>query len=175
MGVLSTKTVYKAKYFSIIQKEIERNGKRFTKDFIERNSVVSILPLTDQGELYLEKQYRDAFGKEILEIVAGTMDNDDNPLEAAKRELQEETGLTATTWKQLATWELSVNMNSKQYIFVATGLSEGKSQLDDDEEITLVKISFEQAVEKVISGEICASVHAAAILLYDKLKKEGIM
>src|SRR5207249_891280 len=101
--------------FRIIQKQIERNGKTFTKDFIERSSVVSILPITDNGEVYLERQFRDAFGKEILEIVAGTMENDDNPLESAKRELQEETGLTATEWKQLASWELSVNMNSKQY------------------------------------------------------------
>jgi ADP-ribose pyrophosphatase len=173
MGELSSKTVYQAKYFRIVQKQIERNGKTFTKDFIERSSVVSILPITDQGEIYLEKQYRDAFGKEILEIVAGTMENDDNPLESAKRELQEETGLTAANWKQIASWELSVNMLAKQYIFVATGITEGPSHLDEDEQIDVIKMPFEEAVEKAVSGEIIATTHIAAILLYDKLKKDG--
>lgn len=171
--ILSDKTVYQAKYFRIARKEIQRKGKTFTKDFIERSSVVSILPINDKGEIYLEKQYRDAFGKELLEIVAGTMENDDDPLESAKRELKEETGLTATEWKLLATWELSVNMNSPQYIFLATGLTQGESALDEDEEIEVVTMPFEQALEKITSGEIIASNHVAALLLYDKLKKEG--
>jgi len=173
MAEPTSKTVYQAKYFRIVQKQIERKGKTFIKDFIERNSVVSILPINDKGEIYLEKQFRDAFGKELLEIVAGTMENDDNPLASAKRELQEETGLTATDWKQIAAWELSVNMNSKQFIFVATGLTEGPSDLDEDEEIELIKMPVEEAIAKAAAGEFIATTHVAALLLYDKLKKEG--
>ena len=64
-------------------------------------------------------------------------------------------------------------MNSKQYIFVATGLTKGSSQLDADEEITVITMPFEEALEKVMTGEIIASTHIAAILFYDKLRKEG--
>lgn len=170
---LSEEIVYQAKYFRIKRKAIARNGKTFTKEFIERNSVVTILPITDQGEIYLEKQFRDAFGKHLIEVVAGNMENEGDPLETAKRELKEETGLTAKDWKLLATWELSVNMNSKHYVFVARGLTEGQPELDDDEDIELIKIPFEEALQKVLNGEIFASVHVAAILLYDTLNYKG--
>jgi ADP-ribose pyrophosphatase len=173
MAELSSKTVYQAKYFRIVQKQIERKGKTITKDFIERNATVSILPISETGEIYLEKQFRDAFGKDVLEIVAGNMENGDNPLESAKRELQEETGLQAAHWQQIANWELSVNMNSTQFVFVATGLTEGQPDTDDDEEITVIKMPLAEAVEKAASGEFIASSHVAALLLYDKLKKEG--
>lgn len=172
-NVISEETVYQAKYFRVVRKVIERNGKQFTKDFIQRNTVVYILPVTEQGEIYLERQYRDAFGKEGLEIVAGTIENDDDPLESAKRELKEETGLTAKKWNQISVNELSVNLNSKQYIYVATNLTEGQADPDEDEEIKLIKMPFSEAVEKVLSGEIYSATHIAAILLYDKLKSQG--
>lgn len=171
--LLSEETVYEAKYFRLKRKVIKRKGKTFTKDFIERNSVVTILPFTENGELYLEKQYRDAFGKELIELVAGNIENDTDPLESAKRELKEETGLTAQKWKLLATWELSANMNSKNYVFVATGITEGTTELDDDEEIEVLKLPFEQVLAKVQSGEMFVSLHVAALLLYDKLQREG--
>lgn len=171
--IIAEETVYQAKYFRVVRKKIERNGKQFTKDFIQRNTVVYVLPITEKGEVYLEWQYRDAFGKEGLEIVAGTIENEDDPLESAKRELLEETGLTAKNWKQISVNELSVNLNSKQYIFVATDLTEGQASPDEDEEIKLIKMPFEEAVEKVLSGEIYSATHIAAILLYDKLKSQG--
>jgi ADP-ribose pyrophosphatase len=173
MAELSSKTVYQAKYFHITQKQIERNGKTFTKDFIERNPSVLVLPINDQEEFYLESQFRDAFGKTLLEVVSGNMEHEGNPLETAKRELLEEAGLTAAIWEQIAKWELSVNMNAPLYIFAAKGITEGKQQLDNDEVIDIIKMPFEEAVQKAVSGEILASAHIAAILLYDKLKNEG--
>lgn len=167
-----SKTVYQAKYFRITQREIQRKGKTFTKDFIERNPSVFILPINDNGEIYVESQYRDAFGKTILEVVAGNMEEHADPLETAKRELLEETGLTAKEWKQIATWELSVNMNSPLYVFVAQNITEGRPVPDDDEEIEIIKMPFEEAVQKAVAGEFIASVHVAAILLYDKLRKK---
>ncbi len=173
MKVLSQKIVFKSKFFRVEQKVIERNGKTFTKDFIERNPAIFILPVGSDGDIYLINQYRDTFRKTTLEVIAGMMEHDKDPLEAAKRELEEEIGLIAKSWKQLITWELSVNMNAKIHVFVATDLQEGKQHLDDDEVIERVKMSLEKALEKVETGEIVAASHAAILLLFDKLKKEG--
>ena len=111
--------------------------------------------------------------KVALEVVAGTIEDNGNPLETAKRELKEETGLTAKNWKFLGKIHMSANMSAVAHIFIARELTQGKPQLDDDEEISVVKMPFEEAVEKVISGEIDIASNIAAILLFDKLRKES--
>ncbi len=172
MSVLSTKTVYTAKYFKVVQKEVKRNGKIFTKDFVERTPTVFIIPYT-KDEIYIESQYRDAFEKKFLEVVAGKIEGDDDPLETAKRELLEEAGLVAKKWVKIAEWELSANMQSKVLVFVATELEEHKQQLDLDEEIEIIKLPIHKVLQKIDEGEIKISTSIAALLLFDRLKKEG--
>lgn len=173
MGELSNKTVYQAKYFRITKREIERNGKHFTKDFIERTPAVLIIPYTNDGDVYLEYQYRDALHKSVFEIVAGNMEEGSDPLETAKRELQEETGLTAKKWHKIATWDLSVNMVAKIHVFAATELTQGKTALNDDEQIETKKMSFNEVLEKIKTGEIPAASHIAALLVFEKMKEAG--
>ncbi len=171
---LSKKTIFQSKYFQVNKLEIERNGKTFSKDIIERNAAAFILPMTEDNEIYLVSQYRDAHRKVLLEIVAGTIDAGETiPLEAAKRELAEEAGLTATEWKQLAVFENSANMKSTVYVFLAKGLSQSAQNQDDDEDITVVKLPFSEVLEKIENGEISISSNIAAFLLFDKLQKAG--
>ena len=170
-----TKIVFQSKFFRVLEIEAERKGKKFTKDLIEKNPSVYILPLDENNEIYMEWQYRDAFEKEILEIVAGTIEDDADPLETAKRELEEETGLTATDWQLISAAESGVNMRSKSYFFLATGLTQGEAQLDDDEVLRVIKMPFSEAVEKAMNGEIIAVPHIAAILKLDKMMKEGTL
>lgn len=173
MSVLSKKTVYTSRYIKIIQKVIKRNGKTFTKDFIERVSSVCIIPYNEKDEVYIGSMYRDAYESKLLELVAGKIEGTDDPLESAKRELLEEAGLEAKKWQKIAEWELSGNMKSKVHVFVATGLIEGKQHLDDDEEITMIKMPFEKILEKIYSNEFILAPHIAALLLFDKMRKEG--
>jgi ADP-ribose pyrophosphatase len=171
--ILSKKTVYASKLFKVDQVEIERKGKTFQKDIITRRPHVLILPLTSENEIYLIKEYRDVYQKELLEVVAGYIEENEDPLVGAKRELEEETGLTAQTWQHLSTIQTSANMHSTIHIFLAKDLTEGVSQQDEDEEITLSKMPLEEAVKKVLAGEIYVSAYIASILLLDKLIKEG--
>lgn len=171
--ILSTKTVFTSKYFKVNQNVIERNGKTFTKDFIEKNAIVLIIPYTENNEIYIESQFRDALGGMSLEIVAGTIEGKDDPLETAKRELEEEAGLTAQTWKKLYEWQVSSNMNAKIYFFAATDLKEGKQKLDFDEEITIIKMPLDKILKKIENGEMIVGYHIAALLLFDRLRKEG--
>lgn len=173
MKIVLQEEVYRAKYFRIEKVELEKNGKRFTKEFIKRNTAIHILPITPDGKVYLLKQHRDAFNKTLLEIVAGTMEEGGDPLETAKRELKEETGITAKHWKQIMQWELSVNMNSPIYVFVATELEVGEAHPDEDEEITPIIMTLDEAIQKVFSGEIVGASHAASLLLYKQLLTEG--
>jgi len=171
--ILSTKTVYQSRTFKVDTVEIERNGKVFTKDIITRSPHVMILPLTKENELYMIREYRDVYQKTLLEVVAGYIEDNEDPLVGAKRELQEETGLTANNWKQLTTIHTSANMNSTIHVFLAKDLTEGPSHQEEDEDIALIKMPFEEAVKKVFDGEIFISAYISSILLLDKLMKEG--
>ncbi len=173
MKILSTKTVYISKYFKIAQKVVENNGKKFTKDFIEKSPVVLIIPYTEKDEVYIESQFRSALGKKVLELVAGNMEANEDPLEAAKRELLEEAGLTAKKWKKLHVWNLSANITAVIHLFAATDLEIGEQNLDFDEEIEIMKMPIKKALEKIENGEIIISSQIAALLLFDRLRKEG--
>ncbi len=170
--ILSTKTVYTSRYFKVLQKLIKRNGKTFTKDIIHRNASVLIIPYVN-NEIYIESNYRDALEKMNLEIVQGTIEEGDDPFETAKRELQEEVGLTAKKWDKLAVWNLAGNMDITLHLFAATDLEEGEQQLDFEEDIEIQKIPLEKILGKIENGEFTTATHIAALLLFDKLRKEG--
>lgn len=171
--VLSTKTVFQSKYFRVNQVEISRDGKTFTKDIIEETPIVVVLPYTKIGEIYLALEYRDALGKSILNTIGGKIDKDEEPLISAKRELEEEVGLKAKVWKQIAIWERSATMQKKIYVFLATDIENAKMKPDLDEQITLKKLSIGEALDKIMMGEIVVEEDIATILLFDKLMKEG--
>lgn len=173
MKILATKILFTAKNFQVKRHEIERNGKTFIKDFIDRNPVVLIIPYTKNNEVYIESQFRDALEGITLEVVSGNMEGSDDPLENAKRELAEETGLRAKTWTKIAEWDLSVNMYAKLHVFAATDLEEGKKELDDDEEIEVLKMPLEKVIEKIDNGKITGASHIAALYLFKKLREEG--
>lgn len=166
--ILSKKTVYQSKFFHIDQVEIERDGKYFKKDIINKTPYALIIPYTADKEIYLESQYRDAFKRVLLEAPAGKLTGDEEPLVAAKRELEEETGIKAKTWKHVATWELSPNMRQTIYVFFATDLEIGAQHLDEDEKIDLVKLPLEEALKKIDRGEMIVGPDLAAILLLDR-------
>lgn len=172
--ILSRETVFKSKYFHVEKKVVEQNGKTFTKDFVIRKPHVMILPLTENKEIFLVKQYREALGNFSLEAVAGfAEDGTDDPLETAKRELHEETGITAKDWKKLMIFNIAGNITSYGHLFLARNLQVGPQHLDEDEDIAVVKLSLKEAVKKVINCEIVNAPSVAALLLLDKLIQEG--
>lgn len=171
--VISSKTAFKSKFFSVEQDKIDIEGKIVTKDIVFRDPIVLIIPFSDDKYIYLASQYRDALKKVSLELFAGHLEPGETPLNGAKRELQEESGLTAVYWKHLIDFNLSANMGAKVHVFVAEDIKEGQPNQDVDEDIEILKIPLEEALGKIQSGEIDASSHVAAILLFDKLRREG--
>lgn len=173
MKKIASKELLKSKYFKVTQETIERNGRTSTKEFVERTPTVVIIPYTSNNEIYMESQFRDAFGRYNLEVVAGHIEEGDEPLETAKKELVEEAGLQAKTWHKLAVWEASVNMRAKMHIFAATDLTEGDAQPEEDEDITIQKMHLDDVIAKIENGELVTANHIAALLLFKKLREEN--
>lgn len=171
--IISEQTVFQSKYFKVEQVVLERNEKQITKDIVQRNPFVIILPLTENDEVYLVKQYRDALQKVSLEVVAGTMDEGEESLAAGQRELQEETGLIAKKWTHLKQLHVSANIKGTADVWIAEELQEGERNLDEDEEIDVVKMPLSEALKKIDEGEIDVSSNIASLLLLDRYKRGG--
>lgn len=173
--ILSEKQIHTADLFKINQVELEfPNGLKKTWENVVRQNAISIFPITDDYEIYLVKQYRYLYGKEMLEACAGFLNPGEDPKETAKRELQEETGLIAEEIIFLGNVLPSASVIKwNQYNFYAKGLSQGKTHFDDVEDIKLIKMPLEEAVEKVFSGEIETGPAQVGILMLDIMRREG--
>lgn len=173
--IVSQKPVLKTTHFEIKENHIDfGNGvTRDHKDVYKRPGV-SIFPVTDDNLIYLCRQYRYLLEKDVLEAIAGYIDDNEDPLTAAKRELEEETGLIAENYTQLAVLDISASViQSKQYLFLATGLTQKEMKQEETENITIVKTSLSKAVEGVMNGEIHSAMSCAGILMLNKFIQEG--
>lgn len=142
-----------------------KNGKYATLEFVPG---ISVLPIDDENYVYLTEQFRYSAGRKTLEVVAGAVE-DETPMRAAKRELKEELGITAKEFIKLGKIQLDhsiIKSESTQYM--ARGLTFGETNKDSSEEMKTVKIKFEEAVEKVLNGEI---THAPSCILILKAKE----
>lgn len=171
--IISSKNVFKSRYFKVDKEQIERDGKVFTKDILKRTSSVIVLPINENDEIILVSQYRDSHQKFLLETVAGHIEEGETPLESAKKELEEETGFSAKTWKHICSIHTSANIQDEVHIFYAENLTEGKQNFDEDENIQIVKVPFSKALEKIDTGEISVSSNIASLLLLDRWRSEA--
>lgn len=172
--IVSEKTVLKTKLFDVKKLELAYpKGSKRTHYVAERVPIVSVFPLNEEGEIYLVSQYRYLLKKVMLEAVAGHVEENETALLAAKRELKEETGISAIQWEELAKVEMGASaFRSKVNIFLAKGLEMGEQKPEENEEISVIKMPLSDAFKKVISGEINHSVTMIGIFLLDKLKRE---
>lgn len=172
--IVSQKTILRAKLFDVKRINFEsKTGKKKIHHLAERVPIVSIFPLTDSYEIYLLSEYRYMLKKTVIEAVAGHVEKKETTIAAAKRELKEEAGISAMQLEEIARIEMSGSVfRSKSHLFLAKGLEIGDNKLDDDEEISVVKMPLELAVEKVMLGEINHATSIIGILLLDKLRNE---
>jgi 8-oxo-dGTP pyrophosphatase MutT (NUDIX family) len=143
------------------------NGSQGEYNVIDHDDAVFIVAMDENGLLYLIGQYRYSTSMYSLEVPAGGSDGK-NPLSAAKRELQEETGLVAKEWKLLGKIQ-SANgfLNEFAHIFLATNLTNSKIHDQETEGITeLQKVSLEKALSMIRQGEItdCPSIAAISLV-----------
>lgn len=152
---LSTEVVYRGRVFEIRKDRIAEGESEYEREVIAHPGSGVIVPVFEDGTVALVRQYRHAAGKSLLEIPAGSLDDGESPATGARRELEEEIGVTAENFEQIAAFYVSPGfLTEKMYVFLATGLKETSQSLDDDEIVEIERISFERAFEMIRSGEI---------------------
>lgn len=130
-----------------------------------KNKAVAIVPLDDEGNTWLVGQDRYTLGAYSWEVPMGGAASDEEPLDAAKRELKEETGLSAAKWTSIMHLHTSNSITDEEgFVFLAENLSEGEPEFEETEKLEIRKLSLEQALEMVNDGQITDAISVAAIL-----------
>jgi len=174
--ILSQKPILQADLFSVVETTLDIKGKIVLHKNIYRPPIVSIFPLTGDGQIYLIKQYRYLHSETFLEEIAGHVESGEDPLDAAKRELQEEAGMTAGTWRQFGVFSgTSSVIKTAITLFTAGDLVLGEPSPEEDEEIEVVKMSLEEAVDCVLQGKIKNSVASLGIMMLGAMQKNGTL
>ena len=165
---------YKGHVITVYEDHVDVGGHDTYWDYIHHNGAAAVLPVTDDGELLLVRQYRHALGRYTLEIPAGKRDGDEDFLVCAIRELKEETGCTADHIEKLATAFPSPGYTSEiLHLYFAHGLHHGEQHLDIDEDLDAFRIPLDKAVEMVMSGQICDSKTQTLILMVNNIVDKG--
>ncbi|QXV66289.1 NUDIX hydrolase [Mucilaginibacter sp. 21P] len=141
-----------------------------------KNIAIGILPLDDEMNTYLVGQYRFTLNQYSWEIPEGGGPLGIDPLESAKRELLEETGLKATEWKEIQRMHLSNSVTDELCIlYVAKGLQQFEAEPEDTEELIVNKVPFDEVYGMVCSGEITDCLAVAAILKVKLMQLENTL
>ena len=178
----ASKSVFEGKILHVYVDDINLpNGEKGFREYIKHIGAVAVLPLSDDGNVICVRQYRYAVGEVTTEIPAGKLDApDEDPREAALRELREETGAVCKNLTYLGTYLASpAILDEKINLYLARGLDFGECDPDDDEFIDVVYIPLDEMVERVMRGEILdgktqlAVLKASELLRREKAEKEA--
>ncbi len=153
--VISSKTIYQGKVFDVVRSNIREDDSEYVREIITHNGSGVVVPVIDEKFVILAKQYRHAAETYLLELPAGSVEGDETPEECAFREIEEEIGMKAGKLEKLTEFYVSPGfLTEKMHIYLATDLTKSKQNLDEDENISIVKLTFEQAFEKIRNNEI---------------------
>ena len=170
--LISSETVYNGPVFTVTTDHVqEPGGIEVRRDLIHHSGSVVVLAVDDSGAtpiVLLERQYRHAASDYLWELPAGRIDPGEKELQAAKRELLEETGYTAAKWRRILKFYASPGFVAETMaVFLATGLREGEAQPEEDEIIFKRMVPLPTAVRMVISGTIRDAKTISSVLWLD--------
>ena len=156
MKIVSSKPVYECKVFTVTEDEAkDPGGFEIKRSIVRHNGSAVMMAVDDRKRVLLVRQFRLPAGKELWELPAGKLDAGETPLQAAKRELREETGLRARTWKKLVSfWPSPGFLGERMNIFLATDLTAGEASPMEDERIEPRWFSRRELGELIRSGKI---------------------
>ena len=142
------------------------NGKPATREVIRHVGAVGVIPITEDGKVLIERQFRYPLDRVVVEIPAGKLDSfTEDRLSAAKRELEEETGYTAQEWISMGDYyPAAAYCDERITLYLARGLSMGQRHLDEDEFLNFEFLPLTQLVEAVMDGRITDGKTQVAIL-----------
>lgn len=146
---------------------LSSDGRVVPYEVVVHPGAVVVLALHNENEILLIKNERYAIGKTLLELPAGTLEENEEPISCAKRELEEETGYLAAHLEPLFSFYTTPGFCTERlFIFVAKNLEKREQKLDTTERIEVVSMTFDQALEKIKTKEIVDGKTIAALLYY---------
>ena len=151
------------------------NGNTSGREVVLHNGAVAIVALTENNELIMERQFRYPFNEVIWEIPAGKIDKGEtDPLKAAERELREETGITAKKMTYLGDYYSSpAILSEKIRMYLATELTYGEKELDEDEFLEIERIPIQRVVDMIFENKIPDGKTQAAVLKVNEMLRSG--
>jgi ADP-ribose pyrophosphatase len=154
--------------------EDEISGRRIKREIVVHPGAVVILPFLDAETILLIRNRRYAVGQILIELPAGTLERNEDPINCAGRELLEETGHLAGRLTPLRTFFTSPGiMSEKMYSYAAYDLEPQQRALEEGEDIELVSASFDQAIQMIHDGQIQDGKSIATLLLYERFFRRG--
>lgn len=164
---LSSRAVWENDWMQVFEDDvINPGGGRNLYGYVHfKNRAVAIIPLDDDDNTWLVGQQRYTLGAWSWELPMGGAPLDEAPIDAARRELKEETGLTATDWSELMQLHPSNSITDEfAIVYVAKGLLEGETEFEETEDLEVRKLPLSQAIAMVKAGEITDAISVAALL-----------
>lgn len=162
----SSKTIYSGRIINLRIDHFREGGKEYSREIIAHQGGSVVVPVFDDGTVALVRQFRHAVGEYLLEIPAGMLDGGEDPMAAAVRELEEEIGVRAAHIQKLTELYASPGvLTEKIHLFLATGLTEVGQKLDEEEDITVERYSFDDLSAMIKDGRISDAKTIVGVML----------
>lgn len=168
---VSSETVFQGRLMHA-KRDVVRlhNGHETTREYLIHPGAVLIVPLLDDGRVVFERQFRYPLRQAFIELPAGKIDPSEDPLRTGQRELEEETGYTATDWRYLTTLHPCIGYSDERIlVYLARGLQPGEHKRDEDESMDVFAMTLPEALEAVRRGEITDGKTMIALFWAEKL------
>lgn len=168
---MKSERIYEGRIINLRVDTVELPNKKYSKrEIVEHPGAVGIIAITKDDEVILVKQYRKPIEDTLLEIPAGKLEPKEDPQECAIRELEEETGFATDNVEKISEFYTTPGFsNEVMHIYIAKDLKEGTVNLDDDENIQIIKLPIDEVLYKIKTGEIKDAKTIIAILTYTNL------
>ena len=174
--IRASRAVYANPWLSLVEHDVTRpDGQPGCYGVVGfANRAIAILPVFENGDTMLVGQHRFPQDRYSWEIPEGGAPLDEKPLAGARRELKEETGLSASSWREILAMDLSNSVTDEEAVgFLATGLSQGEAAPEGTEELRTRRIPFRAALDEAMSGAITDALTVAMLLRAYYMAKEG--